>query len=103
MDEPRRIPIHRSLNRPSLILGGERELVLMAMLLAALICFTASSWLQVVLGITFWLIVHAGLVVAAKADPCLSKVLRRHLRYAAHYPARAGEDAPPPLVYEWKD
>jgi type IV secretion system protein TrbD len=102
-EAPRHIPIHRALNRPSLILGGEREWVWMAMLLAALIAFTASSWIQVGIGIVFWLSVHAGLVAAAKVDPMMSKVLQRHLRYAAYYPARTGDDAPSPAVPPWED
>jgi len=29
MAEPRQIPIYRALNRPNLLMGGDRELVLM--------------------------------------------------------------------------
>ena len=103
MDEPRRIPIHRSLNRPSLILGGERELVLMTMLFAAMICFTASSWVQLVVGVVFWLVVHTFLVEMAKNDPLMSKVYQRHVKYRAHYPAHAGMFSEPPQIQKWKE
>lgn len=103
MDEPRRIPIHRSLNRPNLILGGERELVLMTMLFAAMIAFTASSWVQVAIGVVFWLTVHAMLVEMAKNDPAMSKVYLRHVRYKAFYPAQTGMHAQLPNAPRWKD
>lgn len=103
MDEPRRIPIHRSLNRPSLILGGERELVLMTMLFAAMIAFTASSWVQVVIGVVFWLLVHTMLVEMARNDPTMSKVYLRHVRYKAFYPAQTGMQAQLPNAHKWKD
>ena len=103
MDEPRRIPIHRSLNRPNLILGGERELVLMTMLFAAMIAFTASSWAQVVIGLVFWLAVHTVLVDMAKNDPVMSKVYLRHVRYKAFYSARSGMFAQVPNAQKWKD
>lgn len=103
MDEPRRIPIHRSINRPNMIMGGERELVLMSMFVAALICFTASTWMQVVLGVVFWLVVHSLVMAIAKADPFMSAIYLRHVRYASYYSARATDDAPSPFVHARRD
>ncbi|MDO5693500.1 MAG: conjugal transfer protein TrbD [Pseudomonadota bacterium] len=103
MDAPRRIPIHRSLNRPNLILGGERELVLMTMLFAAMIAFTASSWVQVVIGVVFWLAIHALLVDMAKNDPMMSAVYLRHVRYKGYYPAQTGMQAQIPNARRWKE
>jgi len=103
MDEQRRIPIHRSLNRSNLILGGERELVLMTALFAAMICFTASSWVQVVIGVFFWLAIHTMLIEMAKNDPNMSKVYLRHVRYKAFYPAQTGMQAELPNAPKWRD
>lgn len=103
MDQPRRIPIHRSLNRPNLILGGERELVLMTMLFAAMIAFTASTMVQVGIGVVFWLAVHTMLVEMAKNDPMMSKVYIRHVRYKGYYPAQTGMYAQLPNAPRWKD
>jgi len=103
MDEQRRIPIHRALNRSNLILGGERELVLMTMLFAALIGFTASSWGQLVIGVLFWIAVHAMLVEMARNDPSMSKVYFRHVRYKAFYPAQTGMQAQLPNAPKWRD
>jgi type IV secretory pathway TrbD component len=40
MQDPRRIAIHRSLNRPHLLLGAERSLVLLTGLVTALLVFS---------------------------------------------------------------
>lgn len=101
-NEPRRVPIHRSLNRPSLLMGGERELVLMTLLTAVMIAFTSSSWMQLLLAIAYWLVVHTLLVALARFDPHMSKIFARHVRYNAYYPARATECALPPSVSGWK-
>ena len=37
MERPRAIVIHQSANRPQLLLGGDRELVLFAALMAAMV------------------------------------------------------------------
>ena len=103
MNEPRRIPIHRSLNRPALILGGERDLVLMTMVISVLIAFTASSLIQLAVADVFWLTVHYLLVQMASRDPLMSRVYMRHVKYNAFYPACAGLEAIVPRVGEWKD
>ena len=103
MDQPRRIPIHRSLNRPNLLLGGERELVLMAMLCAALVCFTASSLLQLGIGVALWMTAQTGLVLMAKADPNMRDVYVRHVKYRAFYSARSGLDCKTLQAPDWKD
>lgn len=102
MDEPRRIPIHRSINRQHFLLGGERELVQLSGLLAALIAFSGMSFLAVGCGVLFWIVCLAGLQRMAKADPEMSKVYRRHLRYKAFYPAISDVRATPPDVRKWK-
>lgn len=42
MDEPRMIPIHRSLNRPHLMLGVERGLVLITAMITAMLIFAGG-------------------------------------------------------------
>jgi type IV secretion system protein TrbD len=44
MDKPREILIHQSANRPNLLLGGDRELVLLAAMLSASLIFVIASW-----------------------------------------------------------
>ena len=85
----RAIPLHRALIRPILLLGVERELVLSTALLAAGLIFSVHQWWSVVIGGGLWLVGLAALQQMAKADPVLSRVLARHLRYQRGYPARA--------------
>ena len=85
----RAIPLHRALIRPILLLGAERELVLSTALLAAGLIFSVHQWWSVVIGGGLWLIGLTALQQMAKADPLLSQVLARPLRYPRWYPARA--------------
>jgi type IV secretory pathway TrbD component len=90
MDKPREIPIHQSANRPHLILGGDRELVLFAGLISACSAFTLASLTGIAVGLVFWLSSVAVLARMGKADPMLRHVYLRHLRYKPYYPAKAG-------------
>ena len=90
MNEPRRLGIHRSLNRPHLLLGAERSLVLMSGLVTALVVFSGSiSLVSIGVGVTFWTCSFWALVRMAKADPQMSRVYQRHIRYRAYYSARS--------------
>ena len=53
-DKPREVAIHQSANRPNQILGGDRELVLVAMLVAISLSFSLASLWGVALSIGFW-------------------------------------------------
>jgi type IV secretory pathway TrbD component len=88
-DTPRETLIHQSANRPHLILGGDRELVLFAGLTAACLAFTLASWWGVSIGIVFWLAAVAVLARMGRADPLLRHVYLRHIRYKTFYPAKS--------------
>lgn len=95
MEEPRRIAIHRSLNRPHLLLGAERGLVLLAGMVTALLLFSGSiSVISIALAIAFWSCSFWALVRMAKADPQMSMVYQRHIRYRAYYGAHSCIQAP---------
>src|SRR5688572_25065992 len=89
MEKPREIVIHQSANRPQLLLGCDRELVLFAALMAAMLVFALVTWWGVVAGITLWFLAVAILSRMAKADPMLRRVYMRHLRYQAFYMAKS--------------
>jgi type IV secretion system protein VirB3 len=94
MQEPRRIPIHRSLNRPHLLLGAERNLVLLTGVVTALLLFTGSiSVTSILLAVAFWSGSFWALVRMGKADPQMSQVYQRHIRYRAWYSAHSCIDA----------
>lgn len=88
LDKPREIPIHQSANRPHLILGGDRELVLLAGLTAACLAFTLASLMGIFLGLIIWFISVAVLSRMGKADPMLRHAYLRHLRYRPFYFAK---------------
>lgn len=89
MEKPREIVIHQSANRPQLLLGCDRELVLFAALLAAMLVFALVTWWSVVGGIGLWLAAVAILSRMAKADPMMRQVYVRHLRYPSFFPAKS--------------
>jgi type IV secretion system protein VirB3 len=94
MNEPRRVPFHRSLNRRHLFLGGERTLVMMTALVVAVLVFSAGFRpLALVVGVVLWVAAHALLVRLAKADPDMSRVYQRYLAHRPYYTARGCVDA----------
>jgi type IV secretion system protein TrbD len=93
-----RIPIHQSLLRPLLVLGGERELVFGSGLVAAVLIFSLGSFLMIVLGAGFWLLSLAALQRLAKVDPEFSRVYRRHLNRREYYPAVSHVTAIEPII-----
>ena len=92
-DTPRETLIHQSANRPHLILGGDREMVLFAGLTAACLAFTLATWWGVLVGIVFWVAAIAVLARMGKADPLLRHVYLRHIHYETFYPAKSGRAA----------
>src|SRR6202023_2322411 len=89
-DKPREVVIHQSANRPNQILGGDRELVLIAMLTAISLAFSLGSWWGIGLSVAFWAGAVAVLHRMGKADPLLRQIYVRHIRYKAFYPAKSG-------------
>src|SRR5689334_4568629 len=88
--------IHASANRPVLLLGGDRELVLLTGMLLAMLAFALMTWWGLLLSVALWLTVIGVLRRMGKADPLLRRVYVRHVRYCDYYPARSGVDAAPP-------
>lgn len=86
MAELRRLPIHRSLNRPNLLFGAERELILITGLIAFTLIFVSMSFPVIILGFMIWLIVAGLLRLMAKADPMMSRIYMRHVKYKTYYP-----------------
>lgn len=87
--ELNKIPIHRAMNRPNLLLGGERELVLVSGLLSGTLAFAGASVVTIIIGIVLWFGLLTLLRMMAKKDPFMSKVYLRHIKYQKFYPARS--------------
>jgi type IV secretory pathway TrbD component len=89
-DRPREIVIHQSANRPNQLLGGDRELVLVTILLSVSLAFSLATLWGVVIAVGFWTGAVAVLQRMGKADPMLRQVYMRHIRYRSFYPAKSG-------------
>jgi|CEGE01.1.fsa_nt_gi type IV secretion system protein VirB3 len=85
----RHIPIHRALNRPDLMAGCERELLLLTGLITLTLVVVALNTVAAITGVIIWTACVAGLRAMAKADPYMSKVYLRHIKYKAFYPAHS--------------
>jgi type IV secretory pathway TrbD component len=85
----RQTPFYRVLYRPTLVAGGEREPVLLTIVVAIGL---AMSGLNVVSIVSAGLLIVGGLAafrLMAKADPLMSKVYMRQLAYRAYYAPRS--------------
>ncbi|HTA42152.1 MAG TPA: conjugal transfer protein TrbD [Bryobacteraceae bacterium] len=89
-ETPREIAIHQSANRPNQILGADRELILITILIAVSLAFSLGTWWGFGVAVVFWLAAVAVLQRMGKADPLLRQVYMRHIRYHTFYPAKSG-------------
>jgi type IV secretory pathway TrbD component len=89
-DKPREVMIHQSANRPNQILGGDRELVLIVILITVSLAFSLGTWWGLGLSVAFWVGAMAVLQRMGKADPLLRQVYVRHIRYRPFYPSKSG-------------
>src|ERR1035441_5441125 len=88
MNEPEQTIMRTSLSRPQQLLGGDREMVIMAGLGAAMMAVSVMTFVSFVLAIIgFWTIVIV-LARIGKADPMMRKVYSRHLQYKDFYSAK---------------
>jgi type IV secretion system protein VirB3 len=87
--ELHRVPIRRIGNRSNLFMGGDRELVMLAGLIAFSLVFNAQEWRAAFIGTALWVAALFLLRLMAKSDPLMRQVYLRHRRYKAYYPPRA--------------
>ncbi len=86
----REVVIHESANRPNQLLGSDRELVLVALLISVSLAFALATWWGIILSGALWATAVAVLKRMGKADPQLRQVYLRHIRYRGFYPAKSG-------------
>lgn len=79
--------IHRALSRPNLLMGADRELVLITGLAAAILIFVVLTLYSALFGVAVWIVVIAALRMMAKADPMMRRVYARHISYRPLYRA----------------
>ena len=70
-------------------MGGDRELVMFAGVLAFALIFSAQEWRATGLGLGLWFGALFACRLMAKSDPKLRAVYLRHRKYKRYYPARS--------------
>lgn len=83
--EKNSVPIHSSLNRPILVMGGERKLVLMLGVIAGVFIISLAQIWSAILGLVIWVTGQYFLSRAAGYDTQLSQVAPRHFKYRRQY------------------
>jgi type IV secretory pathway TrbD component len=90
MTDPEQTIMRTSLSRPQQLLGGDREMVIMAGLGAAMMAVSVMTFISFLIAtVGFWITV-AVLARIGKADPMMRRVYGRHLQYKDFYPAKSG-------------
>jgi type IV secretion system protein VirB3 len=87
-------PVLQSLTRPILILGGERENIILLACLALSLCTAGRDVFSVVLAIVIWVIGVIASKLTAKVDPWATKIFLRSLAYQDFYYAREKINTP---------
>lgn len=77
--------IYRALHRPQQIMGGERELMLFSLLISGGLIVSALNMVATLTGSVLWFISVQALRRMAKADPVMSKIYLRQLKYGHYY------------------
>jgi type IV secretion system protein TrbD len=98
MTDVREVPIYQSCNRPNLLAGCDREMLMLSGLLSAALVFSVATIWAVGIGLASWLAALAALTRMGKIDPMLRHVYLRHIRYQPYYPAKSGVHAEPVRV-----
>lgn len=80
-----RTRIHRALSRPNLLMGADRELVLVTGLASIILIFVVLTWISTLFGLAVWTVIVGLLRMMAKADPLMRRVYLRHITYRPHY------------------
>lgn len=92
MTEPRSTPVHRSLLRPELVMGCEREPVLLcnlAVAITAIVGAVSTAWISLVIALVFYFVAVSLLRRMAKKDPEMTRVWRRYINYRHYYSSRS--------------
>jgi type IV secretion system protein VirB3 len=79
--------IHRALSRPNLLMGADRELVLITGLAAIILIFVVLTVYSAAFGVAVWIFIVGLLRVMAKSDPLMRRVYVRHISYKPYYKA----------------
>lgn len=84
-----RVEIYGALNKPNLIFGCDRELILMSGVIAFALVFSGMTVVSTLVGIIILLFNGFFLRLMAKSDPLMRFIFMRQLKYKKFYLARS--------------
>lgn len=79
--------VHRALSCPNLLMGADRELVLITGLAAVILIFVVLTIYSALFGVAVWIVIVGFLRMMAKSDPLMRQVYLRHISYKPYYGA----------------
>lgn len=88
----RRSEVYSGLNKPRLLMGCDRGLLIFSLLIAVVCVVLFRTWVTFFFGIGFGLFALFALKEAAKADPIMKQFYMRQLKYKKYYHASSRED-----------
>ena len=87
-------PFLQSLTRPILILGGERENIILLACISLSLVTAGRDFLSLILGLLIWTVGVIASKLTAKVDPWATKIFLRSLLYQDFYNARERINTP---------
>ena len=87
MEQLQQTPIYQAINKPVLLFGAERNLVIFLAMMATMLMWMGGTWVTFFIGLVIWMIGIYYLREMAKRDPIMSSVFRRYHKYKHYYPA----------------
>jgi type IV secretion system protein TrbD len=87
-------PLLQSLTRPILLLGGERENVILLACLSMSLCTVGRDIVSLILALVIWFIGIMASKLMAKIDPWATKIFLKSLLYRDFYHAREKINTP---------
>jgi len=91
-------PILQSLTRPILLLGGERENVILLACISLSLCTVGRDILSLILAIIIWFVGIIASKLMARIDPWSTKIFLRSLQYQDFYHAREKINTPQSVI-----
>ncbi|GAL14287.1 hypothetical protein JCM19233_5299 [Vibrio astriarenae] len=88
MDEALQVTPIYHFNRAHLLMGGEREVVMLSML-TAMVLLVLQNLYTAIVAVVFLCVMLMVARVMAKSDPVLTQVYRRYSRLQRFYPAHS--------------
>ncbi|WP_139493191.1 conjugal transfer protein TrbD [Campylobacter armoricus] len=85
MEELQKIDIYSALNKPNLIFGADRELMLITGLISFALIFTGATLITSIIGITLFFVCGLLLRLMAKSDPLMRQIFIRQNKYKKFY------------------